>query len=340
MNTAAIDDHRAPSPIASSASNGEARGVASPRPVIRGETHAGGELQPELAFVDWLAFTVRPMTGIPDASLWLRNALLDVFCLPADGWTSKGRGWNGYAHRIDLGAFGLFAFGGEAQKGTLHVELNAQACHRVQDWNAVRLWGETSDAVITRVDLAHDDLDGDEVSIATALDWLREGRFNSSGRPPAAQLIDDLGTNKGKTLYVGNRGNGKCLRVYEKGKQLGDASSSWVRAEVELRNKGRVVPWDVVTDAGRYLAGAYPALGFLSAEQSRLRTMRRAGEISYAAMVKNLRAQGGKSLHVMSIVHGGDASGVLLQVVREGLPKRLAGYSNDELRQWGGSREP
>jgi phage replication initiation protein len=315
--------------------------LSSPRSVIRGETHGrDGQASADIAFVDWLAFTVRPMACVPDTSHWLRNALVDVFCVPPEDWTSKGRGWNGYAHRIDLGAFGLLAFGGEAQKGTLHVELNAQACRRLQDWNAARLWGETNSAVITRVDLAHDDLQGDEVSIDTALAWLKEGRFNSNGRPPTAQLIDDLGSNKGKTLYVGRRANGKFLRVYEKGKQLGDESSSWIRAEVELRNKGRAVPWDVVTEAGRYLAGAYPALRFLSAEQSRLRTVRRAGEISYASMVKNLRAQGGKSLHVMSLVHGGDSSEVLLQVVREGIPKRLAGYSEQELRQWGGGREP
>ena len=62
-------------------------------------------------------------------------------------------------------------------------------------------------------------------------------------------------------------------------------------------------------------------------------------EISYAAMVRNLRTTGGKSLHVMSLVHGGDACGVLAQVVREGVPKRLTGYTVEELRQLGGSHE-
>jgi phage replication initiation protein len=285
--------------------------------------------------VDWLAFTFKPVAPSSDCLAWTRNTLTDVFGVPAENWTSKGRGWNGYSTRIDLGAFGLLAYGGQAQKGTFHVELNSQACRRIQDWNAIRLWGETSAAVITRVDVAHDDFSAVQVSVERARAWLEEGRFNASGRPPAAELRDDLGSNRGKTLYVGHRGSGKFLRIYEKGKQLGDPTSPWVRAEVELRNKGRVVPWAVVTNAGAYLAGSYPALGFLSVEQKRLRTIQRAGEISYAAMVRNLRTQGGKSLHVMSIVHGGDACEVLTQLVREGVPKRLAGYSPDELRRLG-----
>ncbi|MCW5571744.1 MAG: replication initiation factor domain-containing protein [Steroidobacteraceae bacterium] len=231
----------------------------------------------------------------------------------------------------------MLAHGGKAQKETLHVELNAHACARISDWNAVRLWGDVYGANITRIDVAHDDFSGAVVNIARAMQWWQEGAFNSNGRPPRSELIDDLGSNRGKTLYVGRRGSGKLLRVYEKGKQLGDPASPWVRAEVELRNKGRIVPWDTVRAPGRYLAGAYPALGILSGEQSRIRTVRRAVEISYAAMVKTLRMQGGKSLNVMCAVNEGDAEAVLSQVVREGAPKRLAGLSDAVRRVLGGA---
>ncbi|MGE0115840.1 MAG: replication initiation factor domain-containing protein [Steroidobacteraceae bacterium] len=191
--------------------------------------------------------------------------------------------------------------------------------------------GPNLEANITRVDLAHDDFAGEQINISRALEWFREGQFSTNGRPPAAQFIDDLGSNKGKTLYIGQRTSGKLLRIYEKGKQLGDPESAWVRAEVELRNKGRHIPWDTVTDPSRYLAGAYPALCFLSTQQDRLRTTQRAGQISYEAMVKNLRTQGGKSLNVMCQVLQGDASAVLVQLVREGAPKRLAGFAPSEL---------
>ena len=97
-------------------------------------------------------------------------------------------------------------------------------------------------AAITRVDLAHDDFSATQVSIERARQWLEDGGFNASGRPPAAELIDDLGSNKGKTLYVGHRASGKFLRVYEKGKQFGDQTSPWVRAEVELVTRGGWFP--------------------------------------------------------------------------------------------------
>jgi phage replication initiation protein len=298
-----------------------------PRSVTRGETHErnrhalGGA-----AFIDWLAFTVR--APVDCDRKWLEKALQDVFCVPREGWADHGRGWYGYKHRLTLGSFGLLAYGGEAQKGTLHVELNAHGCRLIADWNAVRRWGEAYSATITRVDLAHDDERGQVVDVDCAREWFKQGSFNVNGRPPRSQFIDDMGSNHGRTLYVGRRGSGKTLRIYEKGKQLGDTASSWVRAEVELRNKGRVVPWDVLIAPGEYLAGAYPALQFLSEEQSRVRTTQRVAKISYDAMVRHLRVQGGKSLNVMCAVHQGDGAVVLGLLVREGTPKRLAGLED------------
>ena len=55
-------------------------------------------------------------------------------------------------------------------------------------------------------------------------------------------------------------------------------------------------------------------------------------------MVRNLRTQGGKSLHVMSIVNGGDACEVLAQLVREGMPKRLVGIHGGRVAAIGGRR--
>lgn len=319
----AASDERA----ASGATCAPSSAASSPRLVTRGETHERDERMPaSAALIDWLAFTVS--TGPGRDRAWLENALEVFFCVPRTGWTSTGRGWFGYSHRIDLGEFGLLAFGGKSQKNTVHVELNAHGCALVRDWNAVRLWGETYDAVITRVDLAHDDFLGESVSVALARQWWEAGKFDSNGRPPRSELWDDLDLGYGKTLYVGRRASGKVLRVYEKGKQLGWRESPWVRAEVELRNKGRDVPWDVVKAPGHYLAGAYPALAFLSAEQCRLRTRAREGHIAYEVMVENLRTQGGKALNVMCVVNQGDAGAVLAQVIRPGVPKRLSGISD------------
>jgi phage replication initiation protein len=134
--------------------------------------------------------------------------------------------------------YGLLAYGGESQKGSIHVEINAQGCAAVVHWEEIAEWGEKRNAVITRLDLAHDDFTGDEITVGVGLDWYREGRFNQSGRPPKAKLIDDLGSGEGRTFYVGNRKSGKYLRIYEKGKQLGDPSSPWLALSLSCTTRG------------------------------------------------------------------------------------------------------
>jgi phage replication initiation protein len=189
-----------------------------PRVVTRGETHVVEGNTGATAFVDWLGFSV--VLPLGQRQRWLEDAIETVFRVPRTGWSDTGKGWYGYKRRINLGPFGLLAFGGQAQRGTYHVELNGHACRAVLDWNAARVWGETYAVNVTRLDLAHDDLRATTVSVGKALTWLADGSFTTNGRPPKAELWDDLGSGRGKTLYVGSRGAGKLLRVYEKGKQL------------------------------------------------------------------------------------------------------------------------
>ncbi|MHB1099465.1 MAG: replication initiation factor domain-containing protein [Burkholderiales bacterium] len=257
---------------------------------------------------------------------WLFPHLVTLFGICEA--TATGAGWNGYTERHDLGSYGLLAQGGKSQRGSIHVELNAAGCIRVADWLKVVAWGETHKATITRVDLAHDDLDGESVSIEIALHWLAAGDFATNGRPPDSRLYDDLGSGKGKTLYVGSRTNGKLCRVYEKGRQLGDPSSAWVRVEVELRNKSRVIPWDTLINPGYYLAGAYPCLAFLSVRQEKIRTITKAGTLSYARAVHHARQMAGGVVNIMMQVHGGDAFAVVNELKREGVPRRLKNYTD------------
>ena len=130
---------------AESAAHANARGsrmaappASSPRVVTRGETHIAEGNTNAAAFVDWLGFTVALPVG--QRRQWLEAAIETVLCVPRSGWADTGKGWYGYKHRINLGAFGLLAFGGEAQRGTYHVELNAHGCRAIADWKAVRVW--------------------------------------------------------------------------------------------------------------------------------------------------------------------------------------------------------
>lgn len=279
---------------------------------------------PTVAHIDWLSFTIRPPEGcelgwlLRELRAWLGDFDLE----------ERGRGAFGYERSHDIGAFGILASGGKSQKGTVYVSINAQGCARVADWQRVKEWGDQYSAKITRVDLAHDDFEGGAVNIKTALKWYEIGGFAANGRPPAAQFIDDLSSGKGKTLYIGSRKNGKLLRVYEKGRQLGDVESPWTRVELELHGGDRVIPWDILTRPGQYLAGSYPCLNFLSTLQEKIRTITKSTTVSLQTAVRNGRQAVGKLVNVMMQVGLGDAFAVVNQLVREGVPKRLENYSD------------
>ena len=83
------------------------------------------------------------------------------------------------------------------------------------------------------------------------------------------------------------------LRIYEKGKQLGDKISAWVRAEVELKDQDRVIPWDALVNPSYYLAAAYPALNYLSTIQHKIKTISKSVSVSLDAAIYHLRNMGG-----------------------------------------------
>jgi DNA relaxase NicK len=279
-----------------------------------------------LAFIDWLSFTVMPPQGQELA--WLVPQLRELFAIP--GLTQRAAGLHGYTKSYDIdGNYGLVAYGGIQQRGTIYVSLNAQACTRVSDWEKVREWGISSNARITRTDLTYDDLDGKTVSIELALEWYHTGLFSMQGRNPVILRNGDWDTLiYGRTLNFGRREHGKRLRIYEKGKQLGRPASPWARAELELHNKSRVIPWDVLTRPSEYLAGAYPCLHFLNIRQERIRTIQKSIEISLEALIRSAKSSYGKLIDVLLHKHQGDTAAVVADLIRLGVPKRLASYAD------------
>jgi phage replication initiation protein len=247
-----------------------------------------------VAHVDALTFTLTPPEAGRAALNWLFPALVKFFGISF--MKPTGKGFNGYKDGYDLGNGAMLGIGGQNQRGTMYVSLMGAACARVPDWSKVQMWGESVGAKITRIDLAHDDHEGKTVNIEQALQWHREGGFKNGGRPPTSDSLGDWfepGSPKGRTLNIGARGNGKMIRFYEKGKQLGDRTSPWVRAELELRAQNRVIPWNMLTRPGQYLAGAYPCLKFLSALQDKVKTVQKAARISLERATENLRHLGG-----------------------------------------------
>lgn len=295
----------------------------------------GGNYSPQVAHIDWLGFTVQ--LSETRNMVWLINELRQFF--PNITLKPTGKGWFGYDVRHDIQHLndnvnlGLIAHGGDSQRGTASIQLNAQGCSLIQDWQSLQLWGSQNAKKITRIDLAHDDFEGTTLSIANALEWHQQGMFSHNGSRQGqtavkATLIDDLASGDGKTFYVGRRGSGKLLRIYEKGRQLGDKLSNWVRAEVELKDKDRVIPWDALINPSHYLAAAYPCLAYLSETQVKIKTIKKAVSTSIDAAVHHLRQMGGMLINVMLMQHHGDALEVVSRLKRDGVPKRLVNYAS------------
>jgi DNA relaxase NicK len=309
----------------------DAQKAESPRLVIRGESITNNpqdnstSLSGKLSFIDYLSFTLIPEEN--QASLrYMKEILMDVFTVPQSDWEHATSGWNGYLHRFNLGIYGLIAYGGEHQKGTIHVQLYGKGCAKVRDWNTVFTWGVSNNCKITRIDLAYDDYEGETVSIKKALLWAETGLFNSNGRPPSMRMIDDFDSGEGKTLYIGKRANGKMCRVYEKGREQGLPFSPWCRVEVEFRSKGRALEWDIVQDSDSYLSGAYEALKFLSIEQSRILTTQKEKTIAFDKAQEWCRVACGQFVNLLCKLNNNDFEAVVGKIRRDGIPQKLAPY--------------
>jgi len=212
---------------------------SSPRLVIRGENHST-QPNPHSAFIDWLSFTFRYRLDENHSLIDLDRLLRSAFGFGVG--TCLNRKQHNYAQSWEIGnGYGIFATGGDSVAGTSLVSLSGEGCSVVRSWANVYSLLQKLTAKITRVDLSHDDFEG-LIPLPMAVEWYLAGDFHAGkGRPPTGELIDDFNSGKGKTLYIGRRENGKYLRIYEKGRQLGDPSSPWVRWELELKNQDRVI---------------------------------------------------------------------------------------------------
>ena len=92
----------------------------------------------------------------------------------------------------------------------------------------------------------------------------------------------------------------KLLRAYEKGKQLGDKNSEWVRLEVELKAKHTHIPFDAVINPSDYFINLYPCFKELfiydDQKQSRIEYVKRSVSIKIDKGVDILRHQFGRWL--------------------------------------------
>lgn len=294
--------------------------MTSPRTVIRGESIPSVLKDYLPVSIDYLSFTIP--NGNPSEICKEVKSLLGVW----ERSEVRSGGMHGYVHAEHVGGFGIIAYGGDSQKGTVFVSINGQGCARIASFRFLADWAVGLGARITRLDIAADDLKSRCFSVRRGLNAWRSDRFNCGGRMPNARLINDLGSQNGKTLYIGSRAGGKLCRIYEKGRALGDKLSRWVRAEVELHAKDRVIPWDAVTNPVPFLAGTYPFFEKFSFFAERISTFKAGAELSIEKITQWARLAVGKTLNVLVRASGGDLESVVLSLRRDGVPARLKAW--------------
>lgn len=270
--------------------------------------------------VDYIAFSIKPddtegFDYFESAVWWIKQIFGPVSV------ENTGRGWSGFATRLDIPGVGLCAYGGNG--GYIHFEITGDGCGRVANWVVLADLLDTCNARLTRIDIAHDDYNGDTLSI----DWAR-AQYNSSGfKPsrgmsPSAHCHSDEGSGKGSTYYVGSRESGKLARIYEKGKQLGDPLSVWVRFEVEWRATHRDLSTDMLRDPTAFFVGAYPCCSFAGSRVETIRTRAFSAAASLEKAVDHACKQAGGVIAALKDL-GHSAEEILARIAKPEVSKRL-----------------
>lgn len=266
------------------------------------------------AFIDWVNFTCHESTfefmtnAVTDCEI-VMNVSFACDSIFGFGITGKrDRGANFYHTSYTLGDnWGMVCYGG--QRNTVLITLSGEGCAAARHGWERRLFdflNSAQNGKITRVDLAHDDLNGEVFNMPMLELAYDQGGFNAGGNNPDIELRGNWKNpnGKGRTLNIGHRTNGKFCRCYEKGCQLGDKLSNWIRCEVEFKSVDRVIPFECLLYPHEYLAASYPIFSDLSKDSVRILTTQKTVEISYERTKKWLKRQCGSALNLINNIEG------------------------------------
>ncbi len=240
--------------------------------------------------------------------------------VPMLEFVSCGHGFSGYKHTFNLVRdgqnCGKAAWGGN--NNTFMISLTGVGCSGV-DMVAMKDFLSTVPFVkLTRVDCSHDDLEG-----KLSYDQLKRlyylGCFHIRGASPSFKFIE---SKSGNTGYVGKKQSGKEFCFYQKGRQLGNLSSVWMRYEGRFYASGGVLPLDMLVFPAVYLSGMYPPLRHLSAVHERIEVIKKQGSIALELMTDYARLSYGKFINVL-VELGRSSDEIVAMLIRDGIPKRL-----------------
>ena len=273
----------------------------------------------QIAFIDWITVsfhvaTINPKfvrTGQDDdeymemcrsAVMDLTPSLMSIFGKKYHITKQFQKGRNFYQYSFDIGeGLGFVCIGG--QRNTVSITVSGNGLSMAQNGWEFQLFNFLENAQrgkITRIDLAHDDIKGEYLNVYE-LDKLESaGGFHCGGARSSVRHDGNWKykdpNNQGLTLYVGNRASGKMMRAYEKGKQLGEASSKWTRVEVEYKSADRNIPFDVLLNPSAYFMGAYPCFEtlFQFETSEKIKTKKKTVEVTLEHSFEVIKKQFGK----------------------------------------------
>lgn len=283
-----------------------------------------------LTKIDWLGFRSQ---AEPRDSLEALRGLFGELGSEVKATPNK-RGWNGFERTDTLSladmTIGRMAFGGDAMRGWVRVDLTGTGCEWVKDWDSCEdhLSG-LSKFQTRRVDIALDTFKR-EVTHETVRDAHTSGMFTTCGKPPSMVKIEPADSYEGRTIYVGKRDQPKFLRAYEKGYEMarkcpgleithldGVPIADIYRLELELKAKHQDLPADLIENRDQYFSGAYPYLqSVLEVEPQIFKQSKEKGpQRRLASMLEIMRIQYGNTLFTALAAYNGDVGAVWDKIV-------------------------
>lgn len=289
-------------------------------------------LQGEKCVIDWLNvvlsmddFTPQGKHSLSGTALedyainQVSRKLLRIIGFSVDSENITGRHFYRRSFNLEHGA-GMIAIGG--QNNTILISLNGVGLNYANldyelelfDWlDSLRV------ATITRIDLAYDSLDKTFLTVDLFDQIHSKGGFNKGGRNPEIEYRGNWKkpNGKGRTLYIGSRQSSKFCRIYEKGKQLGDQDSIWLRIEVEFKSRDIYIPLNVLLNPTDYMVAAYPCF-YLIEEDTPLDKyeVREKNElITFAQAIRLVQRQYGRYIHFFRECFGDDK--ILLDILTD-----------------------
>lgn len=207
----------------------------------------------------------------------------------------------------------------------LMIVIPGADCERIKDWDKVKgFFKELSEPRITRLDLAMDIQRG--LTLQDISDGYSAGQFSIKGKTPSILHIGNFIRDDGKarTINVGKRQHGKCLRAYEIGRKLKLASLDAIRIEVELKGSKRDIPLDAITSPLPFFCGTYPFLRKFNngdIDSTDLRERERCA--TYEQYIEHVRHSYGHLFSLMRAVEPSDKT-IIDLLSRPGYPKAFS----------------